>query len=211
MPWISSNKFLNQTEMQQNAEMVYQYFICRGWSKNAIAGLLGNMQVESTINPGIWQSLNINNMNGGYGLVQWTPASKYITWAGSNYANGNKQCERIIWEMNNNQQYYKTKEHNISFKKFSTSKLSPETLADAFLKNYERPALKEQPKRGEYARYWFNYLGGDNVEKLVIDGYLGPKTIKAMQRHFGTPVDGIISKPSLVIKEMQKALNKGKF
>src|SRR5690625_491547 len=46
----------------------------------------------------------------------------------------------------------------------------------------------------------------DDKEKLVNDGYLGPKTISALQRYFGTPVDGYLSKPSLVIKALQKFL-----
>jgi len=41
---------------------------------------------------------------------------------------------------------------------------------------------------------------------LKIDGYMGPLTIKALQRYFGTPVDGYLSKPSLVIKALQKSL-----
>ncbi len=43
-------------------------------------------------------------------------------------------------------------------------------------------------------------------ENLVVDGYLGPKTIKALQRYFGTPVDGYFSHPSLVIKALQRFL-----
>ena len=43
-------------------------------------------------------------------------------------------------------------------------------------------------------------------ENLAVDGYLGPKTISALQRYFGTPVDGYLSKPSLVIKALQKWL-----
>ncbi|RFB17454.1 N-acetylmuramoyl-L-alanine amidase [Bacillus sp. HNG] len=46
-------------------------------------------------------------------------------------------------------------------------------------------------------------------ENLIVDGYLNPKTISALQSYFGTPVDGIISKPSLVIKELQRRLNNG--
>ena len=40
-----------------------------------------------------------------------------------------------------------------------------------------------------------------------IDGYAGPNTIKGLQKHFGTPVDGYISAPSTVVKALQKALN----
>lgn len=41
---------------------------------------------------------------------------------------------------------------------------------------------------------------------LKVDGYMGKATISALQRYFGTPVDGVLSKPSLVIKELQKLL-----
>jgi len=40
-----------------------------------------------------------------------------------------------------------------------------------------------------------------------IDGYAGPNTIKGLQKHFGTPVDGYISAPSTVVKALQKQLN----
>lgn len=39
--------------------------------------------------------------------------------------------------------------------------------------------------------------------KLKVDGIWGTETTKALQRYFGTPVDGVISKPSLVIKALQ--------
>ncbi len=40
-----------------------------------------------------------------------------------------------------------------------------------------------------------------------IDGLCGPNTIKGLQKHFGTHVDGFISAPSSVVKAMQKRLN----
>ena len=39
--------------------------------------------------------------------------------------------------------------------------------------------------------------------QIKVDGYLGTETIKALQRYFGTPQDGIISKPSMVVKALQ--------
>lgn len=44
------------------------------------------------------------------------------------------------------------------------------------------------------------------AEELAIDGHLGPATIRALQRYFNTPVDGVLSTPSLVIKALQKWL-----
>ncbi|SFL85997.1 N-acetylmuramoyl-L-alanine amidase [Gracilibacillus orientalis] len=41
------------------------------------------------------------------------------------------------------------------------------------------------------------------------DGYLGPQTIRKLQAYLGTPQDGVLSKPSLVVKELQRRLNKG--
>lgn len=81
---ISNNKYLTQGEMESNAKEIYIYLSDKGWTINAISGLLGNMQRESTINPGLWQSLKEGNYSGGYGLVQWTPATKYTNWAKAN-------------------------------------------------------------------------------------------------------------------------------
>lgn len=44
------------------------------------------------------------------------------------------------------------------------------------------------------------------------DGKIGAETIRKLQAHLGTPVDGKISRPSsVVIKELQRRLNKGTF
>lgn len=40
-----------------------------------------------------------------------------------------------------------------------------------------------------------------------IDGYCGPNTIKGIQKHLGTPVDGYVSAPSTMVKALQKRLN----
>ena len=39
------------------------------------------------------------------------------------------------------------------------------------------------------------------------DGWLGTKTVKLMQKYFGTTVDGKISYPSEVVEAFQKWLN----
>lgn len=63
--------------------------------------------------------------------------------------------------------------------------------------------------------------GGSQTIKLVqqrvgltgseVDGKIGPTTIKAMQRHFGTYVDGVFDEQSPCIMVMQKMLNGGNF
>lgn len=44
-------------------------------------------------------------------------------------------------------------------------------------------------------------------ENLVIDGYGGKLTIEAEQRYWGTPVDGVISRPSAMIRKRQAWLD----
>lgn len=41
------------------------------------------------------------------------------------------------------------------------------------------------------------------------DGYFGPVTYRAMQRKLGTPVDGKVSRPSLMWKQIQRDINNG--
>lgn len=76
MSWTISNNYLTETQMQGNALEVWKYFSGKGWTLNAIGGILGNMEKESNINPGLWQSLKYGNYSGGYGLVQWSTGYK---------------------------------------------------------------------------------------------------------------------------------------
>ena len=75
MAWTIGNFYLSEAQMQGNAVEVYDFLVPRGWTLNAIAGMLGNMQTESNINPGIWQNLDYGNYSLGFGLAQWTPAT----------------------------------------------------------------------------------------------------------------------------------------
>lgn len=162
MPWISGNRYLSIDEMTVNAQEIMNQLTSRGWTKNAVAGMLGNMQTESTINPGVWESLS-PNVNNGYGLVQWTPATKLISWAeseGLDYTSGDAQLQRIDWEVANNQQWIATSQYPMSFQEFKVSTLTPEYLAQVFIRNYERPRYPNQPIRSTQARYWYDNLEG---------------------------------------------------
>lgn len=158
---VSGNRYLSESEMQINATYVFNFLTSKGWSLNAIAGILGNMEKESTINPAVWQNLNEGNTSGGFGLTQWTPATKLINWCNNNgydYTDIDAQLNRIIWELENGEQYYKTDSYPLSFSEFTKSTDTPENLAYAFMYNYERPEDYNQPERKEYARKWYNYF-----------------------------------------------------
>lgn len=156
--WVSGNYYLSQSEMENNAQMFYYRMTAYGFSLNAIAGMLGNIQTESGINPGIWESLD--PYVGGYGLVQWTPYTNYSNWAGSGWEdNGDKECERINYEFANGLQYYPTASYPLTAQQFKVSTDTPENLAEIFIYNYERPAsYSSVPTRRSQARTWYNYL-----------------------------------------------------
>lgn len=166
----SANRYLTLEEMKVNAQYIMNYLTSRGWSKNSVAGMLGNMQTESTINPGIWQNLDEGNLNLGFGLVQWTPASKYINWCNQRGLvphEMDSNLSRIEWEVENNEQWISTSDYPLTFQQFKVSTQSPEYLAQAFLRNYERPANPNQPERSTQARYWFDNLdvgGGGGIK-----------------------------------------------
>lgn len=161
--FYSSNEPLTQAQMETNARYIYNYLGSRGWSTQAIAGMLGNMEHESTINPGRWQSGNVG-VGPAYGLVQWDPFSKYIDWCdgeGIDPAHMDSALKRIEYELANGIQYYSTPEYPLSFADFKVSKADPAYLAWAFIYNYERPAVKNQPNRATSATKWYSFLTGE--------------------------------------------------
>lgn len=177
---ICSNKYLSRSQMKPNAQYIMNYLLKKGWTKNAICGLLGNMETESTMNPCLWESLRVGNMRGGYGLTQWTPASKYINWCkrfGYKYNDINSNLKRIDYEVKNNIQWINSLDpKKRTFKQFTQSKDSPKDLAMVFIRAYERPTNPNQPKRGTQAQYWFKTLTGTGsqvgFQGNIIDYYV---------------------------------------
>lgn len=160
----ADNRFLTLEEMTVNANYIYNKLYASGWTKNAICGMLGNMQTESTINPGIWQNLEEGNESLGFGLVQWTPSTKYTDWAdlrGYDWEDIDGQLERLDVEAQEGLQWLPTSEYRFTFLDFKRSTESPEYLAQAFLKCYERPKDQNQPDRSTQARYWYEVLTGE--------------------------------------------------
>lgn len=161
----SESNGLTETQQKMNAEYILSYLWDKGWTINAIAGILGNMEAESSINPGRWQSELVGNGSGGYGLVQWTPATKYLDWCDSNGYTDPSEMDnnlaRIIYELENNIQWIATDEYPLSFKDFSTSTNTPSYLASAFLKCYERAGVEVESTRRANANKWYTYISGE--------------------------------------------------
>ena len=85
---ISGNRWLTLAEALENAREIYDYLagtsVQNRWTSYAVCAMMGNMWVESHVNPGIWQNLDAGNTDLGFGFVQWTPATKLFSWLDAN-------------------------------------------------------------------------------------------------------------------------------
>ena len=135
----------------------------KGWgcSDGAIAGILGNMQAESSLIADRFQNDDVGNDSVGYGLVQWTPATIIFDWAkaqGLDHKSVSTQCARIKYEADHGLQFF---ESGATFWNWLKSDGTPEQKADDFIRYYERPAtLATSPQRQGFARNWYDQLHG---------------------------------------------------
>lgn len=94
-----------------NAEKIWNFFTGKGLSAVQVAGIMGNLQQESSLDPeklqGGKRSQNPADAgSGGFGLMQWTPGSKIVgllSQAGITspvYELGT-QLDLVWWHMNN--------------------------------------------------------------------------------------------------------------
>lgn len=157
------------SEMWENMLYIWESL---NWTDEAKAGLLGNLQTESTGNPQIWQNLSAGSMKLGYGIAQWTPAGDFLDWVRAAYNVEwddldvdpetwmDIELARFQYELENGLQYYKTKNYPLTFQQYIESEENPGYLAYAWLNNYERPADRNQPKRQKQALFWYQEFNG---------------------------------------------------
>lgn len=67
---------------EANACFIYRYLTTQGWSKEAICAFWGNAEEESGLNPAIWEIEN--DLNRGYGIVQFTKYRDDYNFEGKN-------------------------------------------------------------------------------------------------------------------------------
>ena len=160
---VSDSNYIKQFQQLINARYIYHYLKNQGWRDYPIFAVLGNMEIESSINPGKWQVPN--DTTTGYGLVQWDDATKLITWANENnldYRDMDTQIKRILFEVKAGIQWNKTMDSpEITFSEFTTSTKSVYDLAEYFVRCYEMPANvnNKVATRQKLAWKWCTLIG----------------------------------------------------
>ncbi|MCD5252444.1 phage tail tip lysozyme [Enterococcus faecalis] len=151
------------TEKEKNAWAVWQFLKSKGYSEQAAAGILGNMDQES----GIMPDIDEGGGGPGYGLVQWTSpiagesgrayVQRLLAQAGisGDYRNITTQLKLLDWHMHNGQ-YIPSAAYPYSVSEFKAlTDIGTATMA--FEANFERPAVTH-PERIPMAQYWYDLL-----------------------------------------------------
>jgi len=134
-----------------NSEKAWNFFAGKGMSAGAIAGIMGNLQQESQIDP--------TAPNGG--LAQWLgPRRKDL----NNYAkqtggdvNSMETQLNFLWKELESGQYGSIDELN---------KLNPTEAAKYFEKHYEKAGKPMMEKRIGYANQWYNQYGSNGTPQM---------------------------------------------
>lgn len=167
-------------EAQENALEIYSVLYYRGWTLEAVCGMLGNVEAESGYNPWRWQndsvlevgSPRINYQNShAYGLCQWDPAGKYInngsgySGYGPNYSNQSGSLNDGYAQMcylDEQADYYSTANYPLSYAQYKTATISNYSIAyltRAWFYNFERGTWSSV--RETAADYWYTVLSGN--------------------------------------------------
>lgn len=157
--WIDGDKYLSHGEQINNATIIYNYYMTEGWSLNAIAGLMGNIQRESTFCP----DLNERGSGTGYGLVQWTPKTNYTNYASQQGWDLRDYDKELLFISEDPIHQWIGRVEPLDYEAFKHSMESPEDLAEVFCKNYERAGVEAMEERRANARYWYDYFLGQPV------------------------------------------------
>ncbi|MDG6125093.1 phage tail spike protein [Lactococcus formosensis] len=158
------------TDQEKNAWIVWQFLKSKGYTEQAAAGILGNMDQESGVMP------DTDQVGGpAYGLVQWDgsayPLVPPATWNGREYVQNllraagisgdyriaKTQSQLLEWCMFNGQ-YIASSSYPYSVAQFK-GLTDIATATTAFEANFERPAVTH-PERVQLAIKWYNKLHG---------------------------------------------------
>lgn len=146
-----------------NAKQIFKYFHNKGWSTQAICGMLGNFSIEDPpLRADEWEiGMPPWGPETGYGIAQWTPATHLTDWCNIEKIPYNKlssQCACIQYELTHGVQFFPSDSYSMTASEYMVSTDSPYTLGLVWLANYERPANPYQPERGNLAEKWYSIL-----------------------------------------------------
>lgn len=168
---------LTTAQKKENALMFFTYF--KGYmTLQAIAGILGNIERESQLNPGQIEGDSEYNVgwdddSRGHGFIQWTGKKnvnnplldwQWLTDNNKNWFDGEVQCFRIKCEGENSEgadgTFYPSvtyPEYNYTWSEFCALTDVAEATK-AYLHERERAGVSALQERLDSANEWYNFL-----------------------------------------------------
>lgn len=146
-------KNLNKNQATENAKYIMNFLKVKRWKKISICAILGNFFEECNMNPRHWQYWK--NTRYGYGLAQWSPATKFFDYANLSTKSANAMAKAwpetlmnselnnfikslddgVSWKVSKERLYkIKIKKKHIKVRKMSVNQ---------FKKNSKKATLKE--------------------------------------------------------------------
>lgn len=178
-----------------NAEYIYNYLLAEGWTVEAISGMLGNIMVESYLNPASSQSAIENPKGGnGYGIFHWDPPQdKILRWIGkedkTELNDITNNSPRILMDLQLEyfiisstrpiepkdggetmylEFYEDDKGNGVNYYDYITMEKSPEEMADLFRESYERNGDHSRDGyRREWAEDWYKYFKNNDNTGII--------------------------------------------
>ena len=171
------------TYQKHNVDKIYTIFHALGWTDNAIAGMLGNMQVESGIDPAcsypkignsmatIGNTYAENYPDRAYGLVQWKGRGTvdpdnnqlvgYAIRYGYEWYDGDIQMNRLTWEYQSGSKFHPKTIDGVywTFNDYAISTENPSVLAKVWMRCYE-DTYSVLSNRQANAEAWYDYISG---------------------------------------------------
>lgn len=182
MPWHAKEiggYLRTSQEAKDNCDMIRSMLENDGWTVNAISGVCGNIGSEGVYNP--WRYENdvvltraqCDYADTGYGMLGYTPVSKYIQVANETIPGYDPHCldvpgspsdgeGQINFLIRNPNLYIVHPEYPLTLQQYKESTASPSYLAEVWLANYEMPldpSATINDRKAE-ANYWYEYFTG---------------------------------------------------
>src|SRR5699024_4800247 len=107
--------WLTESQSLDNAQQVVDHLLGNsGWTRGPICRHAGNISSGSSIKPNMYAYGYDWSADRGFGLVQWTPRSKYWDWATARRPaprEGESQLDRGTYEVAQNIQWIPISDH----------------------------------------------------------------------------------------------------
>lgn len=185
--------------ISDNAQAIWTFFTGSGYSKECTAGIMGNLQQESGLDPNSHQS----GGGKGRGLAQWSVNEsrynglvEYAKGKGKEWTDLQCQLEWIVKELNDDWIKKVIVQKAGSFDAWKTM-TDINKACDIFEAAYERAGIPAMEKRYKFAKQFYDKFANSSTSgsqpAIATASIMSTRTIQPRAAQFSWPTPGITS------------------